>query len=249
MTQTEPNVGDGPGQDMEPLAIVGMSCRLSGDVKTPEDLWEMCARRRSGWSEIPESRFNAAAYYHPDAGRSGTFNPKGGHFIQQDPALFDAPFFNISLHEARSLDPQQRMLLECTYEAMESGGFVKDALQGKDVGVFMGASFSDYELNNLRDTDNVPMYQTTGCAPSLLSNRISYFFDFKGPSLTVDTACSSSLVAMHLACQSLRQNEVSYAMVGGCHLNLTPDFFVSMSMSRYGVSISVDRFKKTDNEL
>ena len=217
---------------IEPLAIVGMACHLPGDVKDPAEFWTMCARRRNGWSEMPKDRFNADAYYHPNPGRSGTFNPKGGNFLRQDLALFDAPFFNISLSEARSLDPQQRLMLECSYECLENAGIAKETIGSDNVGVFVGSSFSDYELNNLRDIDNVPMYQTTGNAAALLSNRISYFFDLKGPSLTVDTACSSSLVALHLACQSLRSGESSAAIVGGAHINLLPDQFVSMSLSR-----------------
>jgi len=94
------------------------------------------------------------------------------------------------------MDPQQRLLLECTYEALENGGIPKESLVGESVGVFVGGSFADYELRNCRDTDSTPMYQATGCAQSLLSNRISYYFDFSGPSFTVDTACSSSLGAL-----------------------------------------------------
>lgn len=224
---------NGSSPKVEPLAIIGMACRLPGDVKDPTEFWEMCARLRNGWSEIPASRFNAASFYHPNPGKFGAFNPTGGSFMQQDLALFDAPFFRISSQEAESLDPQQRILLECAYEALENGGVAKEAIGGGNVGVFVGSSFVDYELNNLRDTENIPMYQSTGNAPSLLSNRISYFFDLKGPSISVDTACSSSLVALHLACQSLRLGESSQALVGSCHLNLTPENFISMSMSRF----------------
>ena len=218
---------------VEPLAIIGMACRLPGDVKDPIEFWEMCARLRNGWSEIPASRFNAASFFHPNPGKSGAFNPTGGNFMQQDLALFDAPFFKISSQEAESLDPQQRILLECAYEALENGGVANEAVSGGDVGVFVGSSFADYELNNLRDTENIPMYQSTGNAASILSNRISYFFNLKGPSISVDTACSSSLVALNLACQSLRHRESSLALIGSCHLNLTPEYFISMSMSRF----------------
>jgi acyl transferase domain-containing protein len=100
-------------------------------------------------------------------------------------------------------------------------------------GVYIGGSFADYELNNLKDTETAPMFQATGCAASLMSNRLSYYFDLRGPSFTIDTACSSSLSALHLACQSLRMGETSAAIVGGSHLNLLPDYFVTMSTSRY----------------
>ncbi|KAI9640185.1 hypothetical protein NHQ30_011422 [Ciborinia camelliae] len=214
-----------------PIAIVGMSCRLPGNVSTPEEFWELCSRARSGWSEIPKGRFNHQTFSHRNPDKLGCYNPQGGHFLREDVGLFDAPFFNLTQKEAISLDPQQRILLECTYEALENGGFPKQTLAGKDVGVFVGGSFADYELNNLRDTDTAPMYQATGCATSLLANRLSYYFDFVGPSATVDTACSSSLSALHLACQSLRSGESSHAIVGSCHLNILPDYFIIMSMS------------------
>ncbi|CEJ59647.1 hypothetical protein PMG11_08264 [Penicillium brasilianum] len=220
------------GAKPTPVAIVGMACRLPGQVSSLESFWELCSRGRSGWSEMPKSRFNAAGFYHPNPDRTGCFNPKGGHFLDEDVAFFDAPFFNITVQEARSLDPQQRLLLECSYEALENGGITKQYLQGRDVGVFVGGSPSDYEVNNLRDVATIPMHQTTGCATSLQSNRISYYFDLKGPSMTVETACSSSLTALHLACQSLRSKECSTALVGGCHINLLPDTFASMSLSR-----------------
>lgn len=146
--------------------------------------------------------------------------------------MFDAPFFNLTEKEAISLDPQQRLLLECTYEAFENGGIPKHTLVGQSVGVFVGGSFADYELRNCRDTETAPMYQATGCAASLLANRISYYFDLSGPSFTVDTACSSSLSALHLACQSLRSGESSQAVVASGHLNILPDYFITMSMSR-----------------
>ncbi|KAK2801278.1 Type I Iterative PKS [Onygenales sp. PD_10] len=224
-----PAVNDGIS---EPIAIVGYACRLPGHVSSPTDLWELCTRRRSGWSPIPPDRFSSEAYRHPYASKTGTFNPAGGYFLQEDISRFDAPFFNITLQEAQSMDPQQRLLLECSFEALESAGIPKDIYSGQNVGVFIGGNLADYEVNNVRDVETIPMYQATGCAPSLQSNRISYFFNFRGPSLTVDTACSSSLVALHYAVQSLRSGESAAAIVGGCRLNVLPDFFVSMSMSQ-----------------
>ncbi|KAB8360847.1 hypothetical protein FH972_024581 [Carpinus fangiana] len=217
---------------LPPVAIVGYACRLPGDVKTPDELWELCSRARSGWSEIPPERFNKAPFFHPNASKPGCFNPIGGYFLKEDLARFDAPFFNLSAQEATSLDPQQRLLLETTFEALESSGTPREAVTGKNVGVFVGGSFSDYELNNVRDVETSPMFQATGCAAALLSNRISYSFDFRGPSATYDTACSSSLVALHAAMQSIRSGESCAAVVGGCHLNILPDYFVTMSMSQ-----------------
>ncbi|KAE8149878.1 hypothetical protein BDV25DRAFT_140396 [Aspergillus avenaceus] len=219
-------------EPLERLAIIGMSCRLPGNVSTLEEFWDLCSRGRSAWSDIPKSRFNASAFYHPNPDRPGSLNPQGGHFLQEDVGLFDAPFFQLTRQEACSLDPQQRLMLECVYEALENAGLANHSLTREKVGVFTGASFPDYELNNMKDIEAVPMYAATGSAMSLQANRISYFFDFQGPSITVDTACSSSLSAVHMACQSLRAGECSTAIVAGTHLNLTPESFVSMSRSR-----------------
>jgi acyl transferase domain-containing protein len=226
------NGTDPPTTPLQPIAIVGYACRLPGQVATPSDLWELCTRGRNGWGPIPEDRFSPGAFHHPNASKLGTFNPAGGYFLQEDIARFDAPFFNITSQEAQSMDPQQRLLLECSFEALESAGVPRELIRGQDIGVFIGGNFADYEVNNVRDVETIPMYQATGCAPSLQSNRVSYVFDLRGPSFTVDTACSSSLVALHYAVQSLRSGESSAALVGGCRLNVLPDFFVSMSMSQ-----------------
>lgn len=221
-----------PNGPLQPIAIIGYACRLPGQVSSPDDLWEMCTRRRSGWSPIPPDRFCAEAYHHPYASKVGTFNPAGGYFLQNDISRFDSPFFNITAQEAQSLDPQQRQLLECAFEALESAGLSRETCSGNKIGVFVGGNFSDYEVNNTRDVETIPMYQATGCAQALQSNRISYHFNLRGPSMTVDTACSSSLVALHYAVQSLRSGDASAALVGGCRLNVLPDLFVSMSMSQ-----------------
>ena len=126
----------------EPIAIIGMACRLSGDVSTPDEFWELCSRARSGWSEIPKERFNNASFHHPNPGKSGCHNPIGGHFLKEDLGLFDAQFFNITAQEAISLDPQQRILLECTFEALENGGIPKHSIIGENVGVFIGLPFN-----------------------------------------------------------------------------------------------------------
>ncbi|KAJ5497006.1 Acyl transferase/acyl hydrolase/lysophospholipase [Penicillium fimorum] len=217
---------------LQPIAIIGYACRLPGQVTSPGDLWELCTRARSGWSPIPKDRFSVEALHHPNPSKVGCFNPKGGYFLDEDIACFDAPFFNLTVQEATSMDPQQRLMLECAYEALESAGIPKESLARRNVGVFAGGNFSDYEINNVRDIETIPMYQATGCAASLQSNRISYFFDLRGPSITVDTACSSSLVALHYAVQSLRNGESTEALIAGCHLNLIPDIWVSMSMSQ-----------------
>ncbi|KAL1881478.1 hypothetical protein VTK73DRAFT_3540 [Phialemonium thermophilum] len=227
-----------------PIAIVGMACRLPGNVSTPTEFWELCTRARTGFSEIPKERFNNSSFYHPNAGKGGCQNAVGGSFLNVDLAAFDAPFFGLTEKEAISMDPQQRLLLECTFEALENAGIPKHTIVGKNVGVFVGGSFAEYESHLFRDSDTIPMHQATGCAHAMQSNRISHFFDLKGPSFTADTACSSSMVALHLACQSLRTGESSTALVGGCHLNMLPEFWISFSTCRLlsdsGRSISFD---------
>ncbi|KAK4211896.1 polyketide synthase [Rhypophila decipiens] len=215
-----------------PIAIVGMACRMPGNVSTPAEFWELCTRARSGYTEIPKERFNNARFYHPNPGKGGGSNPVGGSFLNVDLAAFDAPFFGLTEKEAISMDPQQRLLLECTFEALENAGIPKHTIVGKDVGVFIGGSFPEYESHLFRDSDTIPMHQATGCAYAMQSNRISHFFDLRGPSFTSDTACSSSMVAIHLACQSLRTGETSTALVGGCHLNMLPEFWISFSTCR-----------------
>lgn len=145
-----------------PIAIVGMSCRLPGNVASPAEFWELCARARSGYTTIPPERFNTASFQHPNPGKAGCHNPVGGHFLNTDLAAFDAPFFSLTEKEAISMDPQQRLLLECTFEALENAGIPKHHIVGKDVGVFVGGSFPEYESHLFRDPDTIPMHQATG---------------------------------------------------------------------------------------
>jgi acyl transferase domain-containing protein len=131
-------------------------------VSTPDEFWEMLARCRTGFSSIPESRFSSNRFFHPNPGKSGTTNARGGNFLTHDLAAFDAPFFGFTQQEALSLDPQQRLLLECTFEALEAAGIPKHEVIGKDVGVFVGGTFSEYEADSFRDPETIPMHQATG---------------------------------------------------------------------------------------
>lgn len=152
----------------QPIAIVGMSCRLPGNVSTPDEFWELLARSRTGFSSIPPSRFSANRFFHPNPGKSGTTNARGGNFLTHDLAAFDAPFFGFTQQEAISLDPQQRLLLECTFEALESAGIPKHDVVGKDIGVFVGGTFSEYEADLFRDPETIPMHQATGMSRSII---------------------------------------------------------------------------------
>lgn len=150
--------------------------------------------------------------------------------MTQDLAGFDARFFNISPAEAKSIDPQQRLLLETAYEAFENAGVPLERLAGSNTGVYVAGFNSDYERMLSRDPENVPSYRATGTGIAIMSNRISYAFDLKGPSLTLDTGCSGSLVALHQACHSIRSGEIDQALVGGTNLILDPELTNSLSM-------------------
>ncbi|KAI1502944.1 hypothetical protein F5X99DRAFT_137710 [Biscogniauxia marginata] len=222
-----------PDSNSQAIAVIGMSCRFPGDASNPERLWEMCARAHEAWSEWPKGRFNRGAFYHPNPERGGTFNAKGGHFLDQEMGAFDASFFNITPTEAKALDPQQRLQLENAYEALENAGITLDDVSGSSTGVFIGTSNHDYEHMLLKDPDSVPLYHAVGVSASIMANRISHFFNLRGPSVTVDTACSSSLVALHQACQSLRLGESRQAIVGGANLILEPGMLIPMSSLRF----------------
>ncbi|RDA85026.1 hypothetical protein CP532_4573 [Ophiocordyceps camponoti-leonardi (nom. inval.)] len=219
------------GHKLAPVAVVGMSCRLPGGISTLDDFWAMLSRARSGWREIPEDRFSSKAFWHPNPQKKGCFNARGGYFMDHDLSKFDAQFFNITKQEAAAMDPKQRQLLECTYEALENAGISKDTVAGSNMGVFVGGSCSDYVMSTHRDPDSVPMFDVTGNHQSIQSGRISHAFDLRGPCFSVDTACSSGLYALHSAVQSIRAGDCDSAVVGGCHLHLQPDYWVSMSMS------------------
>ncbi|KGO37540.1 Acyl transferase/acyl hydrolase/lysophospholipase [Penicillium expansum] len=212
-----------------PIAIVGMSCRFPGDATNPDKLWKLVAEKQAAWSEIPKDRMNVDAFYHPDAERAGNMNARGGHFLKQDLGAFDASFFSISPTEAKSMDPQQRLLLETVYEAMESGGMTLEDVANTMTSCYVGCFSHDYYDMGDRDAEIAPIHSSTGNSSSILSNRISYFYNLKGPSLTMDTACSSGLIAMHLACQSLRAGESKQAVVGATNLMFMPDVFSTMS--------------------
>src|SRR3569833_998048 len=156
------------GHKQMPIAIVGMGLRFPGNVATASEFWELLSRSRGGFSEIPKERFDTGAFYHPNPGKGGGLNPVGGNFLNVDFKNFDSPFFGLTEKEAISLDPQQRLLLECTFEALENAGIPKHTIVGKDVGVFVGGSFPEYESHLFRDSDTIAMHQAT-CKPGPLS--------------------------------------------------------------------------------
>ncbi|KAK3681631.1 hypothetical protein B0T22DRAFT_299554 [Podospora appendiculata] len=209
----------------EPIAIIGLSCKFAGDASNPAKLWDMLAEGRNAWSEIPSTRFNPKGVYHPDSERLSTSHVKGAHFIQEDVGLFDAPFFNYSAETAAALDPQYRIQLESTYEALENAGISMSQIAGSDTSVYAGIFTHDYHEGIIRDEDNLPRFLPIGTLSAMASNRISHFFDLRGASMTVDTGCSTGLVALHQAVLGLRTGEASMSIVSGANLMLTPDIF------------------------
>ncbi|KAF7540713.1 hypothetical protein G7054_g1177 [Neopestalotiopsis clavispora] len=211
------------------IAIVGSACRFAGGVNSPSKLWDLLKNPQDVLSEIPLSRFNAAKFYHPDPLHSGTSNVRHSYLLGEDHRLFDAPFFGVKPVEAAAIDPQQRILLETTYEALEAAGIPMENIQNSNMGVYIGLMIEEYSKIVGVDLQNIPTYFASGTARNNISNRISYFFDLHGPSMTIDTACSSSLVALHQAILSLRSGESDSAIVGGANLILTPEQYVVSS--------------------
>ncbi|KAK4447802.1 Nonribosomal peptide synthetase 14 [Podospora aff. communis PSN243] len=210
----------------EPIAIVGSSCRFAGGVTSPCKLWRLLLKPTDLSRRIPKERFNVDGFYHKDGEYHGTTNSPKAYFLDQDHRVFDATFFNITPKEAEAIDPQQRMLLECVYEALESAGYTLHQFAGKRVAVFAGLMTADYDTLSQRDDIYTSQYYATGNARSIMANRVSYFFNFRGPSMTIDTACSSSLVALHQAVLSLRAGESEMACVTGANLIITPEQFI-----------------------
>lgn len=213
----------------EPIAIVGSGCRFPGGATNASKLWDLMKDPRDLASEITEGRFNVDRFYHPDNMHHGTSNVRHSYFLQEDFKLFDANFFGVKPMEALAMDPQQRLLLETVYESLETAGIAVQHLQGSQTGVFVGNMGVDYSELIGHDLDAFPTYFAPGTARSILSNRISYFFDWHGPSVTIDTACSSSLVAVHQAVQSLRLGETPVAVACGTNLLLGPAQYVAES--------------------
>jgi acyl-CoA synthetase (AMP-forming)/AMP-acid ligase II/3-oxoacyl-(acyl-carrier-protein) synthase/acyl carrier protein len=210
----------------EPIAIVGMACRFPG-APNLDAFWALLANKVDAITETPESRWSADLY-DPKPGRPGKVATKWGGFLD-DVDLFDAAFFGISAREASRLDPQQRILLEVAYEALEHAGLSTDRLAGTSVGMFLGKSSHDYMHLQLEHLEDIDGYASTGNAASVAAGRLNYVFDWRGPSLAIDTACSSSLVAIHHARRGLLAGECDVALSGGVNLTLLPHWTISFS--------------------
>jgi phthiocerol/phenolphthiocerol synthesis type-I polyketide synthase C len=234
----------------EPIAIIGIGCRFPG-ADGPTAFWRLLSDGVDTITEVPPDRWDAgpaSPRLRSPGGVDGgdplrPASPRWGGFLDQVDQ-FDAQFFGISPREAARMDPQQRLLLEVAWEAIEDGGQVPERLAGSQTGVFIGIATNDYANLQLGQPDQIDAYSGTGNALSIAANRLSYFYDFRGPSMAIDTACSSSLVAIHLACRSLREGECTLAVAGGVNVMLSPA--LGMNFSKAGVLAADGRCKVFD---
>lgn len=228
------------------IAIIGIGCRFPGQADDAHTLWRNLLSGTDSIREVPGERWNCDSHFHPKRGLPGKSASKWGGFIDAIDG-FDAEFFGISPREAALMDPQQRMLLEVCWQALEDGGQVPATLRNGKVGVFMGGFTLDYMLMQLGGSEYraVEPHTATGSVMTMLANRLSYVFGFQGPSMAIDTACSSSLVAVHLACQSLASGESQLAVAGGVNALLGPSY--TIAESRAGMLSPTGRSRAFDS--
>ncbi|MGW3280026.1 type I polyketide synthase [Nocardia rhamnosiphila] len=233
------HIGELEERASEPIAIVGMSCRYPGEVRTPQQLWELVDAGTDAVGPLPADRgWDLERLYDPDPEVPGTIYTREGGFLHSAPD-FDAGFFGIGPREAAVMDPQQRLMLEASWEALEDAGIDPVSLRGSDTGFFAGVFHQYYgpRVGSPELTAEAEGHAYLGAASCVLSGRVSYTFGFKGPTLSVDTACSSSLVALHLACQALRQGDTSLALAGGVTVMSDPSLLIAFARQR---ALSVD---------
>ncbi|OHX68065.1 type I polyketide synthase [Flammeovirga pacifica] len=218
----------------EPIAIVGIGCRFPGDVNSPNQFWNALKSGFNGITDVPEDRWSIDEYYDPNPDKAGKIKQKKGGFIK-DIDKFDAEFFKIFPKTAERIDPQQRLLLETTYNALEDAGMKLEDFKGSKTAVYMGVFMNDYwdiqasQAQRNHVSPHVPM----GVSLTSIANRLSWQYDLKGPSVTLDTACSSSLVGVHLACNSIWNNESEFALAGGVNLMIRPESSLMMSKGNF----------------
>ncbi|NEO43440.1 MAG: acyltransferase domain-containing protein [Moorea sp. SIO4A3] len=225
---------------MEPIAIIGIGCRFPG-AKNPDSFWQLLRNGVDAITEVPSDRWDVDAFYNPTPATTAKTSTRWGGFLESVDQ-FEPSFFGISSREAQWVDPQQRLILEVAWEALENAGLVAANLAGSKTGVFIGISHSDYDRLIYKNLSYISAHHGTGTYHCIAANRLSYVLDLRGPSMAIDTACSSSLMAVHLACQSLRTRESHLALVGGVNLMLSPEETIGLSQA---LAMSVDGRCKT----
>ncbi|KAJ0417858.1 polyketide synthase 2 [Aspergillus carlsbadensis] len=217
----------------EHVAIVGFACRLPGGNSNPQKLWDFLERGEIADNSVPETRFNFDGHYDGSL-KPGTMRQAGGMFLTNiDPADFDAGFFEVGGVEATAMDPNQRQMLEVVFESLENAGIPMEKISNRLVGCYVGSYAADYADMASRDPADRPVGSSLGIAPTLLANRLSHFFNIKGPSITVDTACSGSLIGLDMACQALRVGTVEMAIVAAANLYLSPEHLIDGTEGAY----------------
>lgn len=231
----------------EPIALVGIGCRFPGGVNHAQSFWELLKTGQDAIVDVPSDRWNVRRFYDPDANKPGKMYVKQGGFLRQRISEFDALFFGIAPREAECIDPQQRLLLETSWEALEDAGIPHGALAGSNTGVFIGAFTLDHKLTQMGKMNRqlIGTHTAIGSTMTILSNRISYVLDLRGPSMSLDTACSSSLVAVHLACQAIWRGECDLALAGGVNVMMRPEY--PMAMCKGGFLAPDGRSKSFDS--
>ncbi len=215
---------------MEPIAIIGIGCRFPG-AKDPESFWQLLRNGVDAIAEVPKDRWDIDAFYDPEPGKPGKMSTRWGGFLEQVDQ-FDPSFFGISPREVERMDPQQRLVLEVAWEAIENAGLAPDKVSGSQTGVFIGIGNYDYCRLLAKDITLANAYDGTGNTLSIAANRLSYILNLRGPSVVTETACSSSLVALHFACRSLESGESNMCLVGGVSLMLVPETTITYSHAR-----------------
>ncbi|KAI1389501.1 putative polyketide synthase [Hypoxylon trugodes] len=216
------------GDEQDPICVCGFSIKFPQDATSPDAFWKMLVERRCAMTEFPKNRLNIEGFYKKERTRN-TFPARGGHFIAEDIEVFDADFFSLSPAEVSSIDPMQRWLLETAFHALENAGIPMEKVSGSATSVYAGCFGSDYMIQLYRDAETLPAYGAVGIGLSMLANRLSWFFNLKGPSITMDSACSSSLMALDIACQALRGGACDMSIVAGTNLTFAPEIFTGLS--------------------
>ena len=223
-------------EGVEDIAIVGIGTRYPGDLNTPDQMWQALLAGQDSSSDLPEGRWEEFLVEPRIAERVAKAHTRGGYLT--DIKGFDSEFFALSKMEADNIDPQQRMALELTWEALEHARIPASSLRGESVGVYVGSSNNDYTFLSIADPNAAHPYAITGTASSIIANRVSYFYDFRGPSMSIDTACSSSLVAVHEGVKALRAGDVDVVLAGGVNAMITP--MVTLGFDEVGGVLAPD---------